>query len=164
MTAAILIEQDLVEPCVVAETAQVHIGFYAWQDAVLAILPDGVFSLPVDDRPLVGISAYVEGIFVEMWCQVFVVELHGGVNHGLGAEVLLNELCHLCNTVDELAARPVSPGLYIEHGDEVLAGKQCAVGEVFELLLHCGSGGEVVVTAHEQPIVMCHGQVEAVMG
>ena len=99
-----MLQQDVIEPAVLAEAAQVHIGVDAWYDARLAVLPDGELALPVDLGLAVGVAADVEVVFVEVRRQVLVIESHGAVDHGLHAIVVLNEFTELVHTVDELAA------------------------------------------------------------
>ena len=74
--------------------AQIHIGIYAWHHTALRKLPYSVFSVPHDFGLVVGVTAYVKRIFIEIRGKVVVIKRHGGkieafseVNHG--AEFIL---------------------------------------------------------------------------
>ena len=71
---------------------------------MLAVLPDGIFALPIDFGLFVGIAPDIQEMLVEDGCQVLVVKPHRAVDHGLHAIEVLDKLAELVHTVDELAA------------------------------------------------------------
>ena len=111
----------------------VHVAFHSAQPSFAGVLPDDVVASVGQFRLFVAIHGNHERISFESALQVLVVEVAVGVDEGLLMVGLLHQVKHLRQRVAELLGGHPGIVLHVEHGDEVLLGRQTLRLEVVYL-------------------------------
>ena len=128
-------QQNVGNPLVLSKSAHIHGVVDTLHCALVGILPQSVVCAIVKFGCRFGVSGDKKRIFLEVRCQIFVVERRHGVNHRAAIVVLAHHLDKYLQAIHYLLWSPVATLLDVDERHKVLLLGLHRAGEILKLRL-----------------------------